>query len=255
MRLYRSYNKFLESTTSESDIIDICHRYDIVDYTINDDGSIDVDFDVILDESDLTELPLKFRKVNGGFYIRSSKLTTLKGAPEYVEDNFTCEDNNITTLEGCPKFVGGKFDCSYNYLTDLVGSPNHVGGDFICFHNSISSLEGSPKRINGFFECQNNKLTNLIGCPSARGFYFNDNNISNFSGFPEDIKSGEYTPFFFEGNPIQNILNLFPEEKWSDVAYWMNEYDVISGDKISIDRFEEVMNKLNLSFIKGYKIV
>ena len=43
----------------------ICKRYRIKNYTVNSDGSIDVDGNVYLDNRKLTKLPLKFNKVNG----------------------------------------------------------------------------------------------------------------------------------------------------------------------------------------------
>ena len=45
----------------------ICEKYGIKNYTINDDGSIDVNGDVYLSFKDLTELPLTFNKVTGYF--------------------------------------------------------------------------------------------------------------------------------------------------------------------------------------------
>ena len=54
-------------------IHDICKRYNITNYTINGDGSIDVDGSVKLSEYKLTEFPLIFNKVTGYFYCDYSK--------------------------------------------------------------------------------------------------------------------------------------------------------------------------------------
>ena len=48
-------------------IHDICKEYDIENYTINSDGSIDVAGDVDLYDKGLTEIPLVFNKVTGYF--------------------------------------------------------------------------------------------------------------------------------------------------------------------------------------------
>ena len=77
---------------SEQEIHDICEEYNIKNYSINPDGSIDVNGDVIIVNKNLYKLPLKFNKVNGNFY---------------------CSYNKLTSLEGCPKYVGGNF---YFYL-------------------------------------------------------------------------------------------------------------------------------------------
>ena len=55
-------------------IDEICEKYGIKNYTINDDGSIDVDSDVYLNGSNLTQIPLKFNKVTGDFYCYNNSL-------------------------------------------------------------------------------------------------------------------------------------------------------------------------------------
>ena len=55
----------------------ICKQYNIENYTVNDDGSIDVNGDVFLDNKGLTELPLSFNKVTGYFSCSNNKLTSL----------------------------------------------------------------------------------------------------------------------------------------------------------------------------------
>ncbi len=121
-------------------ISEICKEYSIENYTINDDGSIDVNGRVDLRRGGLTELPLKFGIVNGSFY---------------------CSVNKLTTLKGCPKYVGGYFDCSNNELTSLEFCPEEVGESFNCMLNKLTSLEYSPIKINNDFNCNDNYLTTL----------------------------------------------------------------------------------------------
>ena len=108
-------------TINEQEIHDICKRYLISNYTINPDGSIDVDGDVSLANGRLTKLPLKFNKVSGNFY---------------------CSWEDLITLEGSPKEVGGDFFCSYNKLKTLKHSPSIISGLFYCVDNPLESLEG-----------------------------------------------------------------------------------------------------------------
>ena len=63
MILYESFNE----------IHSICREYEIDDYTINSDGSIDVDGDVDLDHTSLYKLPLKFNKVKGNFECNNNR--------------------------------------------------------------------------------------------------------------------------------------------------------------------------------------
>ncbi len=110
---------------STKQIHDICDQYKIENYTINPDGSIDVDGDVdgnvYLDSLNLEKLPLKFN---------------------YVSGYFSIYNNCITSLEGCPKEVGESFDCAKNQITSLKYSPIKVGSYMNIYMNPLESLEG-----------------------------------------------------------------------------------------------------------------
>ena len=135
-----------------------CKKYNITNYIINQDGSIDVEGNVSLSEKNLDKLLLMFKNVGGDFDCSDNQLTTLKGSPESVGGDFYCSDNQLTTLEGSPKSVGGGFYCSNNKLTSLEGSPKSVGGNFNCSNNQLTSLEGSPESVGGGFYCHNNPI-------------------------------------------------------------------------------------------------
>jgi hypothetical protein len=144
---------------TEKDIYNICKQYNIKNYSINEDLSIDVDGNVNLFNKGLTKLPLKFNKVNG---------------------NFECFKNNLTSLEGAPNKVTGYFNCAYNQLTSLEGAPKEVNGHFGCYNNKLTSLEVAPKEVNGNFYCSNNELTSLEYLPDIKGeLYFDNNPISD----------------------------------------------------------------------------
>ena len=107
----------------------ICKRYRIKNYTINPDGSIDVNGSVNLSGRGLTELPLTFNKVNGGFYCSNNQLTSLKGCPRWISGGFRCGYNQLTSLEFSPDYVGGYFSCIWNKLTDNY-CESEIGGKF-----------------------------------------------------------------------------------------------------------------------------
>jgi hypothetical protein len=140
----------------------ICERYGIKNYTINPDGTVDVDGDVYLHKRNLKELPLKFGKVGGYFNCRNNQLTTLEGSPKEVGGNFSCHHNKLTTLEGSPKVVGDSFYCHSNQLTTLEGAPKEVGGGFYCHNNQLTTLEGAPREVGVHFVCYNNPLPDEI---------------------------------------------------------------------------------------------
>jgi hypothetical protein len=119
----------------------ICKRYKITNYTINDDGSIDVNGDVYLINKGLTELPLIFNRVTGEFDCSRNRLTSLKGSPRWVGRYFDCGNNRLASLEFSPDYVGDGFYCGWNQLTDNY-SDTEIGGDF------YTSLEQDGLIIN-----------------------------------------------------------------------------------------------------------
>ena len=127
--------KYLRLFESFEDIDKICKKFGIENYTINSDGSIDVDAPVDLYELGLTKLPIKFNKVNGDFYCSYNKLTTLEGSPIEVNGYFGCHNNQLTTLKGSPKEVNGDFKCVENQLTSFEFAPKIIRGDFDCRYN------------------------------------------------------------------------------------------------------------------------
>ena len=126
------------SIGKRAQIIKWLDSFEIKNYTINDDLTIDVKGNVYLNYNSLTCFPsfIKFNKVSG---------------------SFSCYNNQLTSLKGCPTTVHGSFDCAKNQLTILEGCPTTVGGYFSCYNNQLTSLEGCPTIVDGnFFSCDNN---------------------------------------------------------------------------------------------------
>jgi hypothetical protein len=153
--MIKKYREFIGE--NHSSIEEICRKYGIQNYTINLDGSVDVEGNVVLSRMELTQLPLQFGKVSG---------------------NFLCNKNHLTSLKGSPSEVGGKFNCYGNQLTNLEGAPRKVGGDFYCSDNQLTTLDGAPREVGGDFDCRSNKIWNFIGPEGIGGnFYCNKNPI------------------------------------------------------------------------------
>ena len=169
----------------------LCSKFKIVNYTINDDHTIDVDGDVNIHKKSLTKIPLKFNIVSGYFYCSKNKLTTLEGCPKEV-GGFSCAENQLTTLEGSPKEVGGDFICNFNKLTTLEGCPKEVGGSFFCTYNELTTLKGGPTSVGWNFYCSSNKLTTLEGAPEYVGRNFDCGNNSFKSVEYKGIIKGEF---------------------------------------------------------------
>jgi hypothetical protein len=207
MKHLRKY-KIFESNT---DIDTICEKYDIENYTINSDNSVDVDNNVYLWGKKLKSIPLNFNIVNG---------------------NFECGENHLTSLKGCPVRVGDWFSCHRNKLTSLQYSPQYVeSGNFSCGSNKIESLQYCTELIRSNFWCYNNKLTSLEHHPTVYGeFYCGYNQINTFENFyyyKENV--------YFDGNPIWDIYYLFKDMKLIELARsygfeWKGEIDLYKLD-------------------------
>lgn len=203
-----------------SKITEICKKYGIRHYIINDDGSIDSTASVYLNISRLTEMPLTFRNIQGGFYCGSNYLTSLKGSPRYVSGIFSCDHNRLTSLEGGPDRVDGYFSCDYNPLT---------------------SLEGGPKYVGGSYNARCVDLTSLKGCAEYVGddLFVTTANIKSIEGFPKELRG----QFYFNG-PIQRIWNLFLRELSQHQLELFNDYDIIQEDEAWPGNYNVILERL-----------
>ena len=196
--------------TTKEGVIEVCEKYKIIDYTINDDLSIDVDGGVNLNNMGLKYLPHRFN---------------------YVSGNFNCFVNKLKTLEGSPQTVDGDFSCYFNKLKTLKGSPQTVGGGFYCFDNKLESLEGSPKTINGDFDCSYNKLTDLEYFPEVNGSVTIYGNIVNLLVYTFVENANTFL--------IENA-NAFLIEDFVD-------YEIVrNGDTVMLDRLQTFIRDNNL---------
>ena len=171
MKHIKSYKIFESASpnfpTTREEVIEVCEKYKIEKYSINDDLSIDVDGDVYLDGQSLEYLPLKFNYIEGSFDCHFNELKSLEGCPEKVGGTFNCSFNQLKTLEGSPRTINGRFSCSNNELKTLEFSPQTVGGTFRCIHNELKTLKGSPQTVGGNFSCSHNELKDLEHFPEV----------------------------------------------------------------------------------------
>ena len=183
-------------------------QYEVKNYTINDDFTVDVDGYVNISGNFLTHIPVQFGIIKNNFYCNANVLKSLQGGPKTVHGDFYCNNNQLTSLQGSPEYIGGDFNCKNNQLTSLEGSPKTVHGDFYCNNNQLTSLQGSSKTIGKDFDCRTNELTTLKGSPEYIGGNFNcsNNKLTILKEGPKAIG----LHFYCNKNPINNIdLNIF----------------------------------------------
>ena len=150
--------RYLKLFESFDDINEICKKYNIKNYTINTDGSIDVDGYANLFDKNLKKLPLKFNKINRWFDCSYNKLTSLEGSPVEVNSGFRCDNNKLTSFEGSPVEVNGGFYCNENNLTSFEFAPKRIRGHFLCWNNNIKSFEYFPNFVKEYFYCDDNPI-------------------------------------------------------------------------------------------------
>jgi hypothetical protein len=207
MKHLRKYKIF----ESNSQIDTICKKYNIVNYTINSDNSVDVDDDVWLYNKGLKSIPLNFNIVNGYFNCSINRLTSLKGCPVRVSNYFSCYSNELTSLQYSPKYMeNGDFSCRRNKIESLQYCTELIRGNFYCYSNNLTSLEHHPT-VYGEFSCWNNQI----------------NTFENFYYYKENVD--------FWGNPIYDIYELFNDMKLIELTWdygfeWKGEIDLYKLD-------------------------
>lgn len=111
------------NTETNELIKEFCEAFDIINYTINPDMSVDVDGDVNISYVGIGEFPFEFNRVTG---------------------NFNCSYNCFSSIYKGPKYVGGIFDVSYNMLCTFQYFPVEIGGTVLAYNNEFESLEQMP---------------------------------------------------------------------------------------------------------------
>ena len=65
-------------------------------WTLNENGKVDVDGGVSINDMKLTEIPVKFGRVNGWFHCANNNLTTLKNCPDWLDGQINFYKNPLT---------------------------------------------------------------------------------------------------------------------------------------------------------------
>lgn len=116
------------------------HQFDIYNYVILDDLSVNIKGDVYLHNTHIEEFKVQFNEVSGSFICSYNRLKSLKGSPRIVEKTFDCSNNQITSLIEGPKQVGRHYDFSYNQVSSLEGLPTFISHDLVAHENPIHNF-------------------------------------------------------------------------------------------------------------------
>ena len=155
-KLYKDGKEFITKGLSKEE--QILFDLGIENFTINKDGSVDVEGNVNLSQRGLKKIPINFNKIGGYFSLSRNKITSLEGLPKEINGGLYLSDNQITSLKGLPEKINGSLYLSGNKITSLVGLPKEINGSLALFNNKITSLEGLPKKIDGNLDLGNNPV-------------------------------------------------------------------------------------------------
>lgn len=98
------------------------------DFTIHDDGVVDVDGGVSVYMDNMNRLPIRFGTTRNFTLFNAEDLETLEGCPRIVNGDFKVYDGLFEDLQGGPQIVKGDFSTTGIYFKTLEGSPQEIGG-------------------------------------------------------------------------------------------------------------------------------
>jgi hypothetical protein len=228
-----------------------CIGLRISNFSINDDGSINVTGDLRISDSfyDRDLEPLHFKKVDGNVTVGSFyRLSEIPVIVDEVTGDWNCYNTRLDNLKGSPREVGGSYYCRRNNVRTLEGAPVHVGGNFDVSNNMIDSLVGSPRFIGGRFDIGDNRLTSFEGAPKYIGDYFDisNNRISSFDHLPEDCN------LRFDDNPIYYIWSLFRYKAYGKVHEFIDLFKAY--DPIHPTTYRSYYGKNSILYLNRLKL-
>lgn len=202
---------------SSKDKIDrLCELHEIKDYTINDDGTIDVVGEINWGFKRWKKLPLKFRKVDGNFLIfNNHNLVSLEGCPTEVTGSFKFSAQEITSMKHVPEKVGKDFTVSSFKMKKFDYFPKEIGGELSIFNSRIETLDLLPKEVFGKVSITENMfLRSIKGIPSIvhGNVLINGSRVvQSFEGLPKVIegKLSLHSFGYLSETPPKNILVVF----------------------------------------------
>lgn len=165
----------------ETQIRDWLRDNNIRNYTINNDLTIDVDDNVIIQFDDtFIQFPeyIQFNKVNGDFILESLfNLKTLRGCPKVVTRIFEVSNcTKLKNLDGCPEKCHSLNCYDNNNLRTLTNMSNYdIKNLRIMNCPKLNSLKNSPKKLIKFLIKNCPKIKSLIGCPKEVDVFYWDN--------------------------------------------------------------------------------
>jgi hypothetical protein len=191
---------------------------------INDDFTVDVAGNVGMRFGYDKDLPCKFNRINGNFFIELS----------FSIDDF---------IDKFPETVEGKLSITNCGLDSLKKIPTkYVGKDFVCNSNNLQTFEGLPEHIVGDIDADSN---DIYTCEFLENF---EGGVSLY------LNPIQYVQFS-TGNFVQTLQEVLTSNSESDIPDLFKSCDPIhpplkKGGKpiLYINRMEAFASELDIEF-------
>jgi hypothetical protein len=191
---------------------------------INDDFTVDVAGNVAMRFGYDKDLPCKFNRINGNFFIELS----------FSIDDF---------IDKFPESVEGKLSITNCGLDSLKNLPTkYVGKDFVCNSNNLQTFEGLPEHIVGDIDADSN---DIYTCEFLENF---EGGVSLY------LNPIQYVQFL-NGNFVQTLQEILISNSENDMYDLFKACDPIhpplkEGGKpiIYLNRMEAFANELDIEF-------
>lgn len=176
-------------------------------YTINQDGTVDIDGDCFINPCwhICKTIPVRLGHVKGScYYDGDSMVEDLSGSPRRIDGDFRCKNIGLKTLNGAPDYVGCRFEIVGKEITSLAGLTGRYRIMDITM-TAIKEWPDFPVRVKQLYVNSENFLE--AGMPS----------VAQFREFvPKAIGLAHY--------PWQTILKLMEKGQILEAALLFSEH-------------------------------
>ena len=108
--------------TNKQEIENWLDEYKVINYTINEDLTVDVDGSVDLSFKNFKVIPVKFNIIKGYFSCSDNRLTSTDFFPKELYGTLYGYNNNFKNLDNFPKIITGMIGVDRNLnLENIIG--------------------------------------------------------------------------------------------------------------------------------------
>jgi len=239
---------------------------DIEYFTINNDKTIDYYGNIYINNI-ITEIPIKFREINGNLSIVYCNMKSLKNMPDRINGKLSILESTIGDFSGCTKYVSESVLISKCKLDRIDNLFDFVGGTLTVYENIISEVT-CPIPTNDSCILYNNNIKYIKNYNRSTKYLTNNPimdlllpTLACLIYNTTEVKNGKYLrigilKYKLFGQIIELAYpnSIKPDESLSNILYRFDEFDIIS--KVDGKYVFDVLNYLRmLNFLDVYDII